>query len=292
MGILCCFICIVIWTELISCMAAEETSSITEEAVITSFTKRDLETKKNFYYKMDVPKTTSKELIMEGKYGTPATATRGIIGDDGRYTATDTGIFPNRFILYMETTWPNNKKTVGTGWMFGASTVVTVAHNVYDSANGGWAEKILVWPGRNGNTAPFGNDRVIEYHLPTAYTNAENRKYDVALLKLSTNLGEKTGYFGVKYSPTSYLNENVYVSGYPAERGKKLYKMDGIIHKVTQSQIYYEIDTENGQSGSPVYLGNGSNRYCVGIHSGQRTTENVGIRITRCIFEWLKVHRT
>ena len=54
---------------------------------------------------------------------------------------------------------------------------------------------------------------------------------------------------------------------------------------------YIMIDTEEGQSGSPVYLGSGSERYCIGIHNGNQRENNVGNRITHCIFNWIQNKR-
>ena len=285
-----CTIALLVFAIQISALASEESAG--EEVKITDFVSYNISSGATATYHYDVPASVSTELTLQGKYGTPLSnvSTTAIFGEDERYHAEETEVFPNRFVCYMETYWPNGKVDKATGWLCGPSTMMTVAHNIYDPEHG-WPKSIKIWPGRNKNSAPYGSASVTEIHMPAAYKRLSITKYDVAMLYLNTPIGSKTGYFGIKYRPESYVSSSVMIAGYPLSKNKELWKAGGKILKALPSELHYTIDTENGQSGSPVYLGSGSERYCIGIHSGSQSKYNVGNRITHCIFNWVKNKR-
>lgn len=279
-----------VFTLQISAMAAEE--SINEEAKITDFISYSIMSGQTASYHYDVPASVSAELSLKGKYGSPLSSTdpASVFGEDERYHVEDTEIFPNRFICYMECTFSDGTVNKCTGWLCGASTVMTVAHNVYRPERG-WVKSIKVWPGKNEKSAPYGSALATEIHMPAAYKRLSVTKYDVAMLYLNTPIGNRTGYFGIKYRPESYVSSSVFIAGYPLNKNKQLWKAGGKILKAKPSELHYTIDTEEGQSGSPVYLGSGSERYCIGIHNGNQRENNVGNRITHCIFNWIQNKR-
>ena len=271
-------------------LASEESAG--EEVKITGFVSYNILSGQTATYQYDIPAAASSELTLNGKYGTPLSdvSTTSIFGEDDRYHTEETEVFPNRFICYIETTWSNGTVNKATGWLCGPSTMMTVAHNVYDPDKG-WPTSIRIWPGRNKNTAAYGSARGIEIHMPAAYKYFSVTKYDVALIYLNTPIGSKTGYFGIKYRPESYASSAVFIAGYPLEKNKELWKDAGRILRVQLGELHYTIDTESGQSGSPIYLGSGAERYCVGIHNGSQSKYNVGNQITLCIFNWIKNKR-
>jgi V8-like Glu-specific endopeptidase len=46
--------------------------------------------------------------------------------------------------------------------------------------------------------------------------------------------------------------------------------MDGLMKKITPKQLYYDIDTEKGQSGASLFVDLGNqNFFAIGIHVGK-----------------------
>ena len=61
---------------------------------------------------------------------------------------------------------------------------------------------------------------------------------------------------------------------------------------MTAKTLVYNIDTVGGQSGCPVYIKKGGQRYVVGIHNYGAATGNSATRITAPVYERLNVGRT
>lgn len=271
------------------------------ELSIAGFETADLDTRKVSTYDVTVPETTSQDLVLSGSTGTePATlsldngiSTFSIIGSDGRERITNTKAVPFRYIAYIRTNWPNGDQTIGTAWLCGPSAMMTSAHCVYDSARGGYAKSIRVWPARNGSASPFDSYAVKSVHIAREWKTTGQQKYDFALMNLKTAIGNRLGYFGVRYKKgaSAYDGKHIAIAGYPGEHQYQLWKMGGSVSESTASMLYYKVDTTGGQSGSPVYCRVPSEYYAIGIHGYGGTSQNAGVRITRKMFYWIKNKR-
>ena len=81
-------------------------------------------------------------------------------------------------------------------------------------------------------------------------------------------------------------------AGYPYEANKPygtLWYNAGRIRKMEKTYIEYMVDTEGGQSGSPVYYYDkeSGQRYVIAVHTTGDFV-NRGLRITREVFETIK----
>ena len=97
------------------------------------------------------------------------------------------------------------------------------------------------------------------------------------------------GSFGVAAfdSPTLVAQPAV-VAGYPGDKPfAELWGMAEVIKAVTAKTLVYNIDTVGGQSGCPVYIKKGGERYVVGIHNYGASTGNSATRITAPVYERL-----
>lgn len=271
------------------------------ELVISRFETADLDTQKISSYDISMPEASSENLAMAGSTGTEPSSlsfdndisTYSIIGNDERERITNTKTIPFRYIAYIRTTWPNGEQTLGTAWLCGPSAMMTSAHCVYNASRGGYARSIRVWPGKNGSVFPFDSYAIKSVHITREWKLTSDQNYDFALMNLKTAIGIKLGYFGVRYAKgaTTYTGKHIAVAGYPGEYQGQLWKMSGSVSQSTDSLLYYKIDTTAGQSGSPVYRKDSSEFYAIGIHGYGSSEKNIGVRITRKIFYWIKNKR-
>lgn len=213
---------------------------------------------------------------------------RTIIGSDGRSRVTSTTSFPYRAIAYIEISWPDGSTGLGTAWLYSNNRAATAGHCVYDSSHGGWAKSIRVYPGKNASSTPYGYTTVSTMHSVKGWTSSADTNYDYAVLALNSSIGSKTGYFGV-HGTTGTVSDTVTVAGYPGGSLKgQLWKMSGTIASKTSYKYFYKIDTQGGQSGSPIYRYNSTNGYqSVGIHTTGSSSTNSGTKITPTIFDWM-----
>lgn len=285
-----------------------KTAYAEENLSVDGFCEYNMSSKVEKLFDISIPESSADELILEGAVGeepqssdmtsSEGVATFSIIGDDERYQAKDTTLKPNRWIARIVTYWPDGTTLPGTAWMYGPSVAVTAAHCIYDKDNGGYAEKIAVYPAYNNGKKPYGSYKATKISIIRKYKTETKEKirekYDVGIIKLSSAVGNKTGYFSIRCDKKSYKGQSVYIAGYPKNK-TGLWKMAGKILKYENNKFYYRIDTGDGQSGSPIYYGSGSKRYCIGVHtSGTSNTVsgyNSGVKITKTYYYWLKNRR-
>ncbi len=253
------------------------------------FATKDLTTGEVTYLKAsDLPTTRSSATVVpayEGPESAPSSIMpRDIIGGDNRTKISDTTVFPYRAIGHIDVKWPNGASTIGTAWLFKSDAIVTAGHCVYNSSRGGWASRITFYPGRNGNTAPYGSAYSISMGTPTPWINNSDNTMDYGLVKLNRTIGSSTGWFGYGYNQTS-VGTKVRISGYPGEKSQTQWAMNGNIFAQSEHRMWYTIDTTGGQSGSPIYL---PTYTAVGVHTTGRTTWNGGKRIHEDMFNWMK----
>lgn len=238
-----------------------------------------------------IPDNYSFGNASDNDYGVEPTT---IIGSDGRSRVTNTTSFPYSAICYLETQWKDGTTTIGTAWMYWKDIAITAGHCVYSSDRGGWAQSVTIWPGRNGSTTPYGYAYAKVMHTSTAWTNSSNANYDYGLLELNRNIGTSTGYFGMHWTSSSLNGKSITVAGYPGSSSKirQLWKMNGKVASCNANKVYYSIDTEGGQSGSPVYWYNSTYGYQgIAIHAYGGSSNNSGTRITQSLFDFFTSFR-
>lgn len=279
-----------------------------ENLSVDGFCEYNMSSKVEKLFDVSIPESSPDELILEGAEGeepessdmtsSGGITTFSIIGDDERYQGKDTTLKPNRWIARTVTYWSDGSTLPGTAWMYGPSAAVTAAHCIYDESKGGYAEKIAVYPAYNNGKKPYGSYKAAKVSIIKRYKNEKKEKarekYDIGIIKLSSAVGKKTGYFSIRCNNKSYKGQSVYIAGYPKEK-TGLWKMEGKILKYENNKFYYQIDTSDGQSGSPVYYGSGSKRYCIGVHTSGTSNRidgyNSGVKITKTYYYWLKNRR-
>lgn len=249
--------------------------------------------------------TISPESLVNAKVGAKNLKPLGdlspesVIGADGRTQVTNTTAYPNSAIAHLEVDFPSGSGTC-TGWFMSANRLATAGHCVYDAGAGEWATSIMVYPGRNAGSAPFGSFSAISWYTVTGWTTTGDPKYDYGLIKLGSNVGNTVGWFGYGWtSDNSFLlNKKSNVRGYPGDKAYgTMWTMQGRIQQVKKTRLFYSIDTFGGQSGSPHYgkWSTSCNPCSFGIHTygvGGSFTKNSSTRITKSVFNFLQTAGT
>lgn len=226
-----------------------------------------------------------------------------IIGEDDRIIVENTKKYPYRCIGKLEIRYPNSSTyTVGTGFLVGDSIVLTAAHCVYSTKE---IESITFIPAKNGSTNPYGKFKATKKHVFTKYKDAvasgdiaTQMKYDFALIELNSPIGSSIGYmnlggYGTPYNANWLNGRNVIIAGYPGNKGSKLYRDKAPILSFSDDKyrMYYAIDTEGGQSGSPIIKYVDGAYYAVGIHTNGGSTQNSGRYVSKGIYNLVNKYK-
>jgi V8-like Glu-specific endopeptidase len=158
---------------------------------------------------------------------------------------------------------------------------------------GGWIRSAEVIPGLNNALRPFGSFVGTSFRSVKGWTVDGKREFDYGAIILppSSRPGDRTGYFGYAVRDDAYLSASVLnLSGYPGDKnnGNEQWFMSLRPKSLSSRVITYNIDTMGGQSGAPVWVKVGTQRYCVGIHTNGHLSGNSATRIVKPVFDNIK----
>lgn len=199
-------------------------------------------------------------------------------------------------IAALVTTWPDGSETNGTGFMVSKNYMLTAAHLVYDDKRGGSARSVVAYFGRDGINYSY------KYYASTLYWSVnyptnKTRENDWGALRFDTNVGSTTGWFGVGYVNNETLAPMlIRVTGYPGDKmirynsfedkyKKYMYTSNSPVHQYSSVGFSYKADTDEGQSGSPVYKNDTEIVY--GINNGGGSKYNTCRRINQSLFDMM-----
>ncbi|WP_280737054.1 MULTISPECIES: trypsin-like serine protease [unclassified Enterococcus] len=206
-----------------------------------------------------------------------------IIGSDNRVRVTSTTKFPNSAVVHIQATFSNGKTYIGSGNMISSTSVLTAGHVVYNK-DMGWAVNVQVFPGVNGSKAPYGTTSGKKLLSVKGWTEENSSEYDVGLIRLDKPLGYNTGWFGL--SSVVSVGMGITTTGYPGDKAAQtMWTNSGVVQSFTENNVYYELDTVGGQSGSPVY--NAKNQV-IATHAYGANTKNFGTRMNNVIYNWIQ----
>ena len=231
-------------------------------------------------------------VLVKGKKAEPILKRQGfgqsILGtNDRRVEIAEPEMYPWRMICSLEMMSASGNRYLGTGWIAGPKLIITAAHCVYDKSDGGWVTSVKVFPGRSETTSPEKFFTSTNFRAPKKWVDDEDENCDYGAILLEEDIGSILGYFSIGCQSDDFLtNSMVNISGYPGSRAGEiqLHHANRIL-KVSSSKIYYDVDTEGGQSGSPIWVYEEENHIpmVVGVHSsgtGKASLGNSGVRIT------------
>jgi len=189
---------------------------------------------------------------------------------------------------------------VCSGGMQDAEVVLTAGHCVYKRDNDstgndfGFANRIWVYPGWDGNGLTLGNPDVLQNYgwavssglgAFTGWTQDGNFDWDIGLVRVTRSVGMLTGWYSWRfggacdtlfYNNPSFPSEGCGQAG--LHNGRDMYNWNGNFDSCPGNQM--RIDTTagcftalwGGQSGSNVYDIDGNNRFAHGVASNSNRT--------------------
>lgn len=216
---------------------------------------------------------------------------RSICGNDDRKLVTATETLPWRCVCQLIIEGLHGVKILGTGWIGGPNTIFTAGHNLLDPSKGQKATKVWVFPGRAGTSAPYGYSLSTDFAVHPSWSTDMESKDDIGVIYVKEPIGKKLGWFGfANYSDSKLAALIVNNAGYAVDKPfATMWSNSGRVSTVDAGTIDYLIDTEGGQSGSPIFIvDQEGKRTVVGIHAYGRCPSNYGVRITADVFRQLK----
>jgi V8-like Glu-specific endopeptidase len=204
---------------------------------------------------------------------------------DNRQVVTNTRVYPWRATGKLLIRFPSGATGWGSGALIDPYHFLTAGHNVYDSTSGGWATNLDVDLGLDGTTRPFGEGHWTYARTYTNWVNSGDPNWDFSLITLDRQLGNFVGWLGF-YSNNNdnfYRNLSIQTAGYPGDlsNGDQMYywAFDKNADHADTYHVYYHGSTFGGQSGSGVWMDDGSYRI-INVHAYGADPNNFGTRIT------------
>lgn len=217
------------------------------------------------------------------------------VGVDDRVPITNTTITPWRCICQLVMEGMHDEQVLGTGWMAGPRTVLTAGHNLVSHKTGRSPTRITVIPGRAGNFAPFDFFEADDFDVAPQWQASRSEEHDLGVIWLDKAVGERTGWFGFASRTNESLEQLIVnTAGYPADKriGTQWFN-SGRVDECRPRVLEYGLDTQSGQSGSPIFVfDERDERVVVAVHAYGDDGSNLGIRVNDEVFDrfmgWLK----
>jgi Ca2+-binding RTX toxin-like protein len=192
---------------------------------------------------------------------------------------TNTTSAPYPAIVRVVTTFPNGVVFSGSGVVVGDNDVLTAAHMVYSGAHG-LARTVVVYPGQNGGSSPFGSYTASSIaYIPIdedgngSISRAES-VHDFAVLGFSTDIDDRTGRMSLY---AGFTSGTVTLDGYPGSYGgTTLVENTGTTSVSAGILDIAAFDTSPGNSGGPVWTMSSGGASVVGIVSTRNWAAFVG----------------
>jgi glutamyl endopeptidase len=185
--------------------------------------------------------------------------TESVILNDDRTTELFTQSMPERLICSLLIR-SRGQLYHGTGWLAAPNLVLTCGHNLYHRKFGGWAELVEIVPGLSDNARPFGSYKATRFSAHTRWVANLDQACDIGCLHLDVPLGSHLGWFGVAQinAPLELVGHGVVCAGYPEYQGDFIRQRRGVgeIVAAAGSHVFHTVDTNDGQSGAPIWLQN------------------------------------
>lgn len=203
-----------------------------------------------------------------------------IIGDDER-SISPISTFPYKSICLLEILDKNNESYQGTGFFISPRCVVTAGHCVF--FNGKWAKEIAVLSTIKNKNGSFEKTSSNNFKSVKGWVSDGDINFDYGAVILNDSALYSSIGAGLKLN--NDINENsIVISGYPKDKNKTQWMSNGVVQKRSKYRLYYELDTLEGNSGSPILSNSGINSNVIGIHT-QGDNPNYGIRLNQQIID-------
>ena len=206
-----------------------------------------------------------------------------VFGKDERVKVSNYTSTPYKQVVLLNITFSNGLTYIGSGTMVGNDTVLTAGHNLY-SKEFGWAKNVTVYAGIKGNNYKIGKAKSKKLMVLKPWQNSQNSEYDLGAIKLDSNLGKKTGTLSLTSSMK--VNDKIETSGFPGDKGGATqYKSTDTIKSITVNNLFYLMDTNQGQSGSSV---RDKHNKVIGVHTYGSSEYNGATKLNPINIDYIK----
>ena len=205
--------------------------------------------------------------------------------DDGRRAA-DATSYPYRAVFRVISHFDAPEQ--GTAFLVSNQTMLTAGHCIVQAETGQRVPRLEVYDGSGRGYAVEKTTFLKEWHT----TRADST--DIGFIKLRDPIGLRRGFFGTRSFPDKEISGKFAVSGYPddLQTGVQYFSLGNIV-KSDPSFFFYDVDTEEGQSGAPLFYTSNGVATAIGIHiqgaTGDRES-NMALRLTpalvRLVRQW------
>lgn len=228
----------------------------------------------------------------------PAVQSASIFGTDDRRIVNNTTTFPWSAIGQVQLGNGGSDVYVGTAVMIGRYLALTCGHVAADPALGAF-KQIKFFPGLTRTSEPFGQATVVQVIPSPQWKADQDDGYDIAILVMDRPIGDETGYFRIAVQPDTFFdNQPLETAGYPTDLGgADMYTVSGNSMGMEGNVLFHDLDTEPGQSGSPMWYGDAATGQArlIGLDEGSYLTATLGgvidrgiaARIDQSVADWI-----
>lgn len=189
-----------------------------------------------------------------------------------------------------------SRTSYGTGFFITPRAVLTAAHCLYDRARRVQATEVVIEPGFSDRHQEGSLEasvvQVSRLRVPNAYKDPLRIPWgsDYALVLLDKPQPVKC--HALRSLSDAELNQaQILIVGYPLDKesGHEQFVGKGKITKVESQYLLHSVDTDEGQSGSGIFMWRGEQPEAVAIHCSEKdSTANRGTRLTPEILTHIK----
>ena len=200
-----------------------------------------------------------------------------LMSPDPRFTIEPASSPPYKWIYHLKIKLKNGNCCMGTGFEVNATTkpekkvILTCAHNLYFRDEDEYASEVIITNSSQtfvaNSSQLWVSSEYIGYSRSRKYDEANN--YDFGVIYVEGNSAKGFGW-SCSVADEKLKDTLISVCGY-TERTKlepaQLVISGGPITEVSERMLYYDVSTNYGQSGSPVYTWINEKWTVVGIHA-------------------------
>ncbi len=239
-----------------------------------------------------LPRTADRS-IEDLRYGKP----ENVFKPDNRVRIMNPTAYPFSAVCGLTILNKQGERYFGTGFLAGPKLVLTAGHNVFYHSDGGFMDKIHVFPGLNGDRRqpPIGSVVSTRFATVEAWQIDASSQFDFGAIFLDHDMSQAAGFLSVSKFTTEFLHGlTLTLTGYPKDPPENSgFPNDGSIQwrdsgraNVEANRLTHTIDSSIGQSGSPLiaFFPDKNEYHAVGIHNTAFVSDNAATRINDEVF--------